>query len=113
MKDGDVIVLQLLGTLHHEDVIAMGTQLGFYAENDGFDKILVDIRDMEYADTGARLAALQVARRFSCYNAVALVRGNQPLNTALVLMIARRSGRVGTLEVFSSRSEAVRWLRTQ
>ena len=104
-------MIRLIGDQHQEDIIVLGEQLGRYVKNRTFDKIIVDVRDMGYADVGARITALQLARLYH-YDHVAFLRGTHSLNVALVLRIARRSGRVHDMQVFSTKAEAIRWLNT-
>lgn len=102
-------VLRLTGDQHYEDMVIMEKKLTRYAPGGVIRRLLLDETDMGYTDTGARLYALQVARRFT-YRGVALLRSGSSLNTAIVLLIARRSGKVQNIKVFNAKADAMKWL---
>jgi hypothetical protein len=99
----------MLGPQQFEDIIQMGVGLNKCAKDGVIDRIVVDLTAMGYPDIGARRAALRLAKQLH-YNHVALVRNGSSLNNALVLFIARQSGHVHEIEVFSSREAALEWL---
>jgi len=107
--EDSIPVLRLTGDQHYDDMVKMGNQLARYAPDTVIERLIVDETEMGYADPGARLYALQVARRF-IYRRVALLRSGSSLNTAIVLLIARRSGKVKNIQVFDVKVEAVQWL---
>jgi len=108
VEDG-IPVLRLTGDQRYDDMIELGSRLAHYAPETVIERLIVDETDMGYADPGARLYALQVARRF-IYQRVALLRSGNSLNTAIVLLIARRSGKVKHIKVFNLKAEAIEWL---
>lgn len=103
-------MLRLIGDQHYDDMVVLESHLVRHARGNVIDRLIVDATETGYADTGARLGALQVARRF-VYGRVALLRSASSLNTAIVLLIARRSGKVQHIKVFNTKADALKWLR--